>query len=610
MGCLIVVLVLAGFVTLPSIWGPLIFWSLAAVLGYQKASNQRQAKQVEGQAKQLEEQRKQNRELIKAVNPRAYQELIAKEAREEEEARRDANRGRVYKGLAAVVLIVAIGISVVANHHSEPSYPSTSTTSESNSAGDTGGRLDSPAELRKFVSGFLVALRNGDKGESIKYLAPVLEEYFGNKNVSREVAVDLEVPRCQIDSSAMTVTCLRTGEYVVEGAVGAKTLSADVVLANDNTREIKSVSLGSPYEMAASTGTPVTGNPTPISRMASVQTPAPTMQTPAPTVQTPVPVASAQKVSSLPSPLKGYPGDRPRKDGIGIATEVLLGQTPVASKLNDLKSALEAIARKDKKAVSVLIDQGKVAIWPEHTYCFDAWTDLSDQPKLFRRVYTEDASEVVWIPAPVVEGPALVSDSNVPKADRVDGGDSEEPKGSQKAKKQSTSATSFNPFGRNLLDPSCAAALVDCEGQGLAYYSKVQNVVSEDDPAEQARLYLNSEEAVLVKKYGAKGADVYEDGFYRTVNDIFKNDLGPQPRADWFDGGIKEIGDPIIASMNDPRSYKFDRFTTEVTQYEKTWCWKVDYYFRGKNAFGALILNHVFAYFRKGGLIAIKEAND
>ena len=342
----------------------------------------------------------------------------------------------------------------------------------------------------------------------------------------------------------------------------------------------------------------------------TVQTPAPTVQTPVAAVQTPVPVASAQKVSSLPSPLKGYPGDRPRKDGIGIATEVLLGQTPVASKLNDLKSALEAIARKDKKALSVLIDQGKVAIWPEHTYCFDAWTDLSDQLKLFRRVYTEDASEVVWIPAPVVEDPALVSDSNVPKADRVDGGDSEEPRVIQKAKKQSTSATSFNPFGRNLLDPRCAAALVDCEGQGLAYYSKVQNVVSEDDPAEQARLYLNSEEAVLVKKYGAKGADVYEDGFYRTVNDIFENDLGPQPRADWLDGGIKEIGDPIIASMNDPRSYKFDRFTTEVTQYEKTWCWKVDYYFRGKNAFGALILNHVFAYFRKGGLIAIKEAND
>src|SRR5258708_25132745 len=192
----------------------------------------------------------------------------------------------------------------------------------------------------------------------------------------------------------MRVTCLRTGEYVVEGAVGAKTLSADVVLANDNTREIKSVSLGSPYEMAASTGTPVTESPTPISRVASVQTP--------------VPVASAQKVSSLPSPLKGYPGDRPRKDGIGIATEVLLGQTPVASKLNDLKSALEAIARKDKKALSVLIDQGKVAIWPEHTYCFDAWTDLSDQLKLFRRGDTEDADAGVWIPAPVVEDPALV----------------------------------------------------------------------------------------------------------------------------------------------------------------------------------------------------------
>ena len=38
--------------------------------------------------------------------------------------------------------------------------------------------------------------------------------------------------------------------------------------------------------------------------------------------------------------------------------------------------------------------------------------------------------------------------------------------------------------------------------------------------------------------------------------------------------------------------------------------WRVDYYFRAKNGFGALMLNHVFAYFRKGQLIAIKQVDE
>lgn len=606
MGCLILILVLGGAVTLPSIWGPLVFWSLAAVLFYQRANNRNQARQMEGQTRQLEEQKKQNRELIKAINPQAYQELVKKEAEEKEEERRDANKRTVYKVLAAGILVVGIAIAVSTNHHSGRSYSSTSnTTTESKSAETSGasqtvsvtsGELDSPEELRKFLSAFLVALQKGDKGECVKYLAPVLEDYFGNKNVSREVAVDLQVPRSRVDLNAMTVTCLRAGEYVVEGPSGEKTLSADIRLAADNSREIKRISEGPVSEVAGSSSKSLVESPTPISGLARVQSP--------------VPSASALKVSSVPSPLKNYPGDKPRKDGIGIATEVLLGQTPVAWKLNDLRSALQAIVHKDKKALNALIDQGKVAIWPEHTYCFDAWTDLSDQVKLFRPVYTEDASQVVWIPAPLVEGPALVNDPNVPKSNQADEGDWDELRGNQKAKKQSALGRGYNPFGRNLLDAKCAAALVDCEGQGLAYYGRVENVASEDDPAEQARSYLNSEEASLTKRYGAKGCDIYEDGFYRTVNDIFENDLGPEPRADWFDGGIKEIGDPVIRSMNDPKSYKFDRFTTEATQYDKTWCWKVDYYFRGKNAFGAVVLNHVFAYFRKGQLIVIKEASD
>jgi len=286
MGCLILILVLGGVVTLPTIWGPLLFWSLAAVLFYQRANNRNQAQQLEGQARQLEEQKKENRELIKAINPQAYQELVEKEAKEKEEERRDANKRTLYKVLAVGVSVVVIAIAVSTNHHSGTSSSWTSyTTTESKSGEGSGssqtvtggmGELDSPQELRKFLSAFLVALQNGDKVEGVKYLAPVLEDYFGNKNVSREVAVDLQVPRCQVDPNATTVTCVRAGEYVVEGPSGERTLSADIRLVANNSREIERISLGSVSEVAGSSpGKSVAESPTPLSTSASVQTPVP-----------------------------------------------------------------------------------------------------------------------------------------------------------------------------------------------------------------------------------------------------------------------------------------------------------------------------------------------
>jgi hypothetical protein len=81
MGCLILILIVAGIVTLPSIFGPLIFWSLAAVIYWQGQSKTQQAQQHR-------EQTRQTRELIKAVNPQAYQELVDKEAAEEVETRK------------------------------------------------------------------------------------------------------------------------------------------------------------------------------------------------------------------------------------------------------------------------------------------------------------------------------------------------------------------------------------------------------------------------------------------------------------------------------------------------------------------------------------------
>jgi hypothetical protein len=132
MGCLIVILVIAGIVTLPSIFGPLIFWSIAAVLYYQSESNKQQTQQLSGQAKLLKEQAQQHRELLKAVNPQAYQELVQREAAEAaqaEQERQAANKRKLYASVAlggALLFFWLIG-----RHSTSTDSPTPTATPES-----------------------------------------------------------------------------------------------------------------------------------------------------------------------------------------------------------------------------------------------------------------------------------------------------------------------------------------------------------------------------------------------------------------------------------------------------------------------------------------------
>jgi hypothetical protein len=92
--------------------------------------------------------------------------------------------------------------------------------------------------------------------------------------------------------------------------------------------------------------------------------------------------------------------------------------------------------------------------------------------------------------------------------------------------------------------------------------------------------------------------------------EYFTKILGEKPKSDWLDGGIIAIGDIVIQNMNDPKSYKFDHFTVSVGKYKGIQAWKVDYYFRGKNAFGALVRNNVYAYMLDGQVIGIEQPKD
>jgi hypothetical protein len=81
--------------------------------------------------------------------------------------------------------------------------------------------------------------------------------------------------------------------------------------------------------------------------------------------------------------------------------------------------------------------------------------------------------------------------------------------------------------------------------------------------------------------------------------------LGKRPVSDvgLFSGesGIREINDIITKSLNDPGSFKFDHLDANPDPSGQAW--KVDYYFRAKNPFGALMLDHYYFYIRNGEVV-------
>ena len=107
-----------------------------------------------------------------------------------------------------------------------------------------------------------------------------------------------------------------------------------------------------------------------------------------------------------------------------------------------------------------------------------------------------------------------------------------------------------------------------------------------------------------------------KNGFHvylETVDEIIPGDfetywarvLGKRPVSDvgLFSGesGISESNDIITKSLNDPGSFKFDHLVANPDPSGQAW--KVDYYFRAKNAFGALMLDHYYFYMRDGKVV-------
>jgi hypothetical protein len=102
MGCLIAILIIAGIITLPSIFGPLIFWSLAAVI-YWQGQNQRQ---TASHARQAASHAKEMKRIALLSAPPEVQKAEA--LREEEERKNESRLNLIKVGLVVVALIIIV----------------------------------------------------------------------------------------------------------------------------------------------------------------------------------------------------------------------------------------------------------------------------------------------------------------------------------------------------------------------------------------------------------------------------------------------------------------------------------------------------------------------
>ena len=99
MGCLILILIIAGILTLPSIFGPLIFWSLAAII-YWQSQNQNQS------ARQAKENARQAKEMKRIALLSAPPEVQKAEAEREEAERKSENRLMMIKVIGGGILFL------------------------------------------------------------------------------------------------------------------------------------------------------------------------------------------------------------------------------------------------------------------------------------------------------------------------------------------------------------------------------------------------------------------------------------------------------------------------------------------------------------------------
>jgi Protein of unknown function (DUF4236)/Superinfection immunity protein len=141
------------------------------------------------------------------------------------------------------------------------------------------------------------------------------------------------------------------------------------------------------------------------------------------------------------------------------------------------------------------------------------------------------------------------------------------------------------------------------------------------DPEKRINAYWNKNKAAITKKYGKKGAEIFQFHFETDAEhelwDMIRAQIGEMPMIGLGEMGqephkgyvdqLENIKSNIKRNMHDPKSYKFvSNPSLEVSRHNGQYCWSGDLKFRGKNAFGATVLNSVRVYVQNNAIVDVQ----
>ncbi|HEY1771466.1 MAG TPA: zinc ribbon domain-containing protein [Chthoniobacterales bacterium] len=105
--------------------------------------------------------------------------------------------------------------------------------------------------------------------------------------------------------------------------------------------------------------------------------------------------------------------------------------------------------------------------------------------------------------------------------------------------------------------------------------------------------------------------DTFDSVVGKNYDEYWAKVIGESPQSSPHifggDDGIYAINEVLKKALNDPDSLKFDHFDAEADPIRRAW--KIDYYFRAKNAFGAMIMDRYRFYMRNGEVIGVEHSS-
>jgi hypothetical protein len=141
------------------------------------------------------------------------------------------------------------------------------------------------------------------------------------------------------------------------------------------------------------------------------------------------------------------------------------------------------------------------------------------------------------------------------------------------------------------------------------------------DPEKRINAYWTKNKGRITKKFGKKGAEIFQFHFeidaVAKLDELIEEQTGKLPMLGFGQMGkdphkqyylhLEAVKSAIRENMHDPRSFRLvQEPSLKVTYHNGQYYWAGDLKFRGKNAFGATVLNSVKICVQKYDIVHVE----